>query len=341
MTLKDIRKAAREKLKGWCRVCPVCDGRACAGEVPGMGGAGTGEAFMENVRALNAWKLNLHTLHEVVRPDPSVEVFGRRLALPVMVAPMAGAAFNLGGAMTEQELAHALHAGARAAESMGWSGDGFDPALFDAGLAAVKEQGGMGIPTIKPRGADEVIKRVRLAEEAGALALAVDVDAAGFASMTTKGAVVGPTPPADITAIVEATALPVILKGVMTPAEALLAADLGVAGIVVSNHGGRVLEACPGTADVLPAIAAAVKGRIRIFLDGGVRSGADVLKALALGADCALIGRPLIVAASGGGAEGVALWLRSLTTALTTAMILTGVASAERVPAHIVTRAGR
>lgn len=334
--MKDIRVTARERLRGWCRVCPVCDGRACAGEMPGMGGAGTGEAFTENVRALHAVKLNLRTLHGATTPDCSVDFFGKRLALPVMGAPMAGVAYNLGGVMSEEELADALHGGCADAGSICWSGDGANPALYETGLAAMKKYGNSGIPTIKPRGKKEIIGRIRMAEDAGALAVAIDVDMAGLIAMSAGGAPVGPTDPEDVAAITASTRLPVILKGIMTPDEAVLAASLGVAGIVVSNHGGRVLDSCPGTAAMLPVIAGAVGEGMSVLVDGGVRSGADVLKCLALGADAVLVGRPLIPAAAGGGARGVALALGAFKEGLFSAMLLTGAARASAVPQRVV-----
>ena len=109
----------------------------------------------------------------------------------------------------------------------------------------------------------------------------------------------------------------------MTPDEAEIAVAAGAAGIVVSNHGGRILDHTPGAAEVLPAIARAVRGRAVVLADGGVRTGVDVLKYLALGADAVLIGRPLVVGAFGGGAEGVALLLRKLQAELTSAMPFT------------------
>ena len=90
--------------------------------------------------------------------------------------------------------------------------------------------------------------------------------------------------------------LPFILKGLMTVDEAILAAEAGVDAIVVSNHGCRVLDCTPGAADVLPQIAKAVKGKTKILADGGVRTGVDVLKLIALGADGVLIGRPFVTA---------------------------------------------
>lgn len=336
MTMQEIRAAARQKLKSWCRVCPVCNGRACAGEMPGMGGAGTGEGFMENVRGLAAVKLHLRVLHDANAPDTGVELFGHKLALPIMGAPMAGGASNLGGALGEEELASALHQGCHAAGTICWSGDGALPEFYEVGLEAVRKQGGKGIPTIKPRHPDEIIKRIRLAENIGALAVAIDVDAAGFQVMAAKGQPVGPKNADAIRALCAATSLPVILKGIMTPDEAELAASCGVAGIVVSNHGGRVLDSLPATIDVLPGIAQAVRGRIAVLMDGGIRSGGDVLKALALGADAVLVGRPLIVAAAGGGADGVALAVNQLAAELRSAMLLTGVASASSVPSAII-----
>lgn len=336
MNMTDIRQAARERLKGRCRVCPVCNGKACAGEVPGMGGAGTGLAFMENVRAFAECKLNMRTLHEAAHPDMRFDFFGQSLSMPVMGAPMAGAALNLGESITETELAEALHAGCAGAGTLSFSGDGGNPLFYEAGLAAVRKQG-RGVPTIKPREIKAVLERIFLAADAGATAVAVDVDTAGFINMTLLGQTVGPTGPKAIEALVKESPLPLILKGLMTPDEAELAVSLGVAGIIVSNHGGRVLDSCPSTLSVLPHVATAVRGRVPVLVDGGVRSGGDVLKSLALGANAVLIGRPLITIAAGGGAEGVTLYLNSIKAELSGAMVLTGVASVQSVSPRIVT----
>lgn len=122
----------------------------------------------------------------------------------------------------------------------------------------------------------------------------------------------------------------------MTPDEAEAVVKAGAAAIVVSNHGGRVLDCTPGAAEVLPAIAARVKGKTVIFADGGIRSGIDVLKMLALGADAVLIARPLIIAAFGGGREGVALYLNQLKNELFQAMLLTGTADVKEVSPSII-----
>ena len=113
----------------------------------------------------------------------------------------------------------------------------------------------------------------------------------------------------------------------MTVRGAEKASEAGEAAIVESYLGGRVLDRCPATAEVLPEIAAAVGGRLTVLVDGGVRSGLDVFKALALGADGVLIGRPFVTAVYGGGAQGVALYVEKLRSELADAMVMCGVHS--------------
>ena len=132
MNMKQIRDDAREKMKPHCRVCPICDGRVCAGEVPGMGGMGTGESFMENVRALAAWKLNLRTLHDAAPFDTTLDLFGLTLTSPVMAAPLAGLAAHFEKKLSEPEIVEALLSGCQAGGSLAWTGDGVNPAMFDA-----------------------------------------------------------------------------------------------------------------------------------------------------------------------------------------------------------------
>ncbi|HPO02382.1 MAG TPA: alpha-hydroxy-acid oxidizing protein [Treponemataceae bacterium] len=195
-----------------------------------------------------------------------------------------------------------------------------------------------GIAIIKPWETASVVDKIRLAEDAGAFAVGMDIDAAGLATLSLHGKGVSPKTPAEIAAVRKATKLPFILKGVMTIEDALAAADCGVDAIVVSNHGGRVLDGTPGVAEVLPEIAAACKGKITVLADGGVRSGVDVLRMLALGADAVLLGRPLVVASVGGMAEGVKLAYSRLRAELESAMILTGCASLADIDGRVIRR---
>jgi 4-hydroxymandelate oxidase len=119
----------------------------------------------------------------------------------------------------------------------------------------------------------------------------------------------------DVAWLQSQTRLPILLKGITHPADAEHAADRGLAGVIVSNHGGRTLDTVPASAELLPAIAAALEARgstLALLVDGGIRRGTDIFKALALGADAVLLGRPCLNGLAHGGAHGVAHVLRLL-----------------------------
>ena len=150
------------------------------------------------------------------------------------------------------------------------------------------------------------------------------------------------TPPAgrksveELHKIVRMTNVPFIVKGVMTVRGALKAEAAGADAIVVSNHGGRVLDQCPATAEVLSEIADAVKGKMKIFVDGGIRSGTDVFKALALGADGVLICRPFVTAVFGGGEEGVKTYIEKIGAELADTMSMCGADSLKEITRDMV-----
>jgi 4-hydroxymandelate oxidase len=336
MNEKEIRDRARERMKGYCRVCPRCDGRACAGEVPGMGGQLTGSAFVNNCEALSVYHINLRTMHQIDQPDTAVTMFGRQFETPVFVAPLTGASYNMGGALTEAELIANLVDGAKAAGSFSFSGDGAETEIFAEGLQAIKNAGGLGIPIIKPRAMEAIEERIRLAEECGAFAVGIDIDGAGWLTMAMKGQPVGPKTFYQLRDLKRSTRLPFILKGIMTVQEAEMAVEIGADAIVVSNHGGRVLDSTPGVAEVLPEIVERVKGEIFILADGGIRNGIDVLKMMALGANAVLIGRPALWGAFGGGAEGVQLTIEKMTAQLRHGMLMTGCVNIKAVDFHVI-----
>lgn len=338
MDLKEIKENARKKMKNFCRVCKVCDGAACAGEVPGMGGTGTGASFKANIKALADVKLNMRTLHEAKDPDICFEVFGKKLSMPILAAPITGSEYNMGGAVPEAEFIQMVISGSLAAGTIGMCGDGGNPVFYDSGLDAIENKKGHGIAIIKPRENKVVLDMAKRAKEVGALACGMDVDGAGLVTMALMGQPVGPKTEGELKDIISKVELPFILKGIMTPDEAEMAVKVGARAIVVSNHGGRILDSTPGVAEVLPAIAEKVKGKITIFADGGVRAGTDVLKYLALGADAVLVGRPIIIGAYGGGAEGVKLVLETMAKELKQAMILTGCKNLKEITDRVIYR---
>ncbi len=128
----------------------------------------------------------------------------------------------------------------------------------------------------------------------------------------------------DVEWLQSRTRLPVVVKGILTADDALVAMDSGVSGIIVSNHGGRQLDGATASIDALPEVVGAVAGRADVLMDGGVRRGTDILKALALGARAVCIGRPYLWALAAAGEEGVRDVLRILREELTLAMALSG-----------------
>lgn len=337
--MKEIRTTARELMTGFCRVCPICNGRACAGEVPGMGGLGTGSAFMANVQALAGRTLNMRLVHDIVEPITRTTLLGIELSLPVLAAPIGGVSFNMGGKRSEEEYITAIINGCREAGIIGCTGDGVPPFIHEAAFAAIIAAGGHGIPFIKPWEDAELYDKLDKAKATGAVALGMDIDAAGLITLRKMGRPVSPKPLETLRKIIARTGAKFIVKGVMTVEDAELACQAGADAIVVSNHGGRVLDHTPATAEVLPDISAQVRGKLAVLVDGGVRTGADVLKMLALGADAVMIGRPFSVAAMGGLGQGVTTFIETLRNELTQAMIMTGTASVRNVSPGILHRA--
>lgn len=140
----------------------------------------------------------------------------------------------------------------------------------------------------------------------------------------------------DVAWIRSLTSLPLVIKGILTPEDAHLAVEYGAAGIVVSNHGGRQLDGVPASIEVLPEIMAAVGNRVEVLLDGGIRRGTDILKALALGAKAVLLGRPFLWGLAVNGEHGVRQVLEILQTELDTALALVGLCSLQEVDSNIL-----
>ena len=339
MSVQEIRNKARERVKSCCRVCPVCDGRACTGEVPGMGGIGSGSSFRNNISALAAWRLNMRVLHGANTPNTALRLWDRDLFLPVFAAPVGAVGRNLGSGMPDEEYVGHLISGCVAANTLASTGDVPDVAMFRKFMEQVKGRGKSVVPFIKPWGKDAVALRMDIAKDAGCDICGMDVDAAGLSVLRTLAAPVGVKTPDEIAEIIELAHqrnMKFIVKGIMTVDEAEIAVRAGADAIIVSNHGGRVLDCTPGTAEVLPEIADVVAGRAVVMVDGGIRTGADVLKVLALGAHVALICRPVAVMLHGDEAEGVPAYFANLQDELAQAMRLTGCADLASIDANVV-----
>jgi isopentenyl diphosphate isomerase/L-lactate dehydrogenase-like FMN-dependent dehydrogenase len=336
-----VYQKAREVLYPICRVCPQCNGVACAGEFPGIGGLDSGMSFQNNFNALQRIRLKLKPLSGNKQPDCSTVIFGQKISFPAMAAPLGGLSVNFPhlNDMSEAQYFDAIIGGCADAGTMGSVGDiQSDPwEVTKARYDVVARFPGKVVAGIKPRPNDNLIRVIRVAEAAKAFMITIDIDSAGRGWMdASKDTAVEPKTVAQLRELVRATRIPVVVKGIMTPEDALLAGEAGAAGICVSNHGGRVLDHSAATAEVLPAIADKVKGKMVILADGCVHYGTDVLKYVALGADAVLVGRHLWRAAHGNGRQGVALFMKTMRDELTAAMVLTAVPNVAAINSHIL-----
>jgi len=341
--LDAVRDAARKKMKGICAVYPSCDGnfdkicqKEAYGKPIGLGGAGSGQSFRANGTALANVRLNMSVIGEHFEPDTRVSFLGMDLDFPVLASSTAGAG-KYNDALDETAFCKSVLLGSKEAGTIGLRGETwFYTPEDNPSLTAMEACEGYGIPIFKPRSQDVLKQLIERAEYLGCRAVGVDLDGAGSTIMARYGQPVFKKSVKDIEELVRFSSLPFIAKGVMRPDEAQKCVDAGVQVIGVSNHGGRVLDATPGTAEVLPLIRKQVGPLVTITVDGGVRTGYDVLKMLALGADAVLLGRDIIRAAVGGGTLGVRLHLEHIHKTLKKAMFMTGTETIKMADSRIL-----
>jgi len=322
------------------------------------GGAGDEITLRENRAVFDRLRLNTRLLAPMRGASTATRLFGLDLPHPFLLAPIA-----------YQRLFHPMGeiATAQAASALA------TPMVVSTLASTTLEEVAQGLAgragwfqLYIQHDRAFTLNLVKRAERAGYSAIVLTADApvngvrdrerrAGFALPPGIGAVnLAGLPPAprddgllggalmnapvwdDLARLREATALPLLLKGVMTRGDAERAMAIGCDGIIVSNHGGRVLDTMPAALEALPPIAAAVARRIPVLLDSGIRRGTDVLKALALGADAVLLGRPYIQGLAAGGAMGVAHVIRLLADELAVAMVLTGCATIPEIDRRVI-----
>ena len=324
MTYQEVLTAARENMGTLCKSCPVCNGLACKNSIPGPGAKGIGTGAIRNYQKWQELCVNMDTICENKSVDTTCKLFGREFVLPVFAGPVGALQLHYGDKYNDLEYNDILVSGCAAAGIAAFTGDGVNPAVIEATAAALKKNNGCGVPTIKPWNIDIIREKMALVKEADPFAIAMDIDAAGLPFLKNMTPPAGSKTVAELKEIAAIAEKPFILKGIMTVAGAKKALEAGASAIVVSNHGGRVLDQCPATAEVLPAIADAVGGKMTIIVDGGIRTGMDVFKALALGADAVIIARPFVNMVYGGAAEGVQVYVDKLKAELADTMAMCG-----------------
>lgn len=336
MTYEEILREARTCIGQYCKACPVCNGKACRNQIPGPGAKGVGDTAIRNYDKWQEIRVNMDTLCPGGAADTSFEVFGKTFKYPFFAGPVGAVNLHYGEKYNDQTYNDVLVSACAAAGIAAVTGDGVDANVMKFACEAIQKTDGLGIPTIKPWNLDTVKEKLEQAKQAKAFAVAMDVDAAGLPFLKNMTPPAGSKTVEELHEIVNMSHAPFIVKGVMTVRGALKAEAAGADAIVVSNHGGRVLDQCPSTAEVLPEIAEAVKGKMKIFVDGGIRSGTDVFKALALGADGVFICRPFVTAVFGGGEEGVRTYIEKIGSELADTMEMCGAKSLKDITRDMV-----
>jgi glycolate oxidase len=296
-----------------------------------IGGSETETAVKRNRLALDSLALEPRVLVDVSEVDCAVDFFGKRIRLPVALAPVGSLeSFTPGGGVT-------------AAEAAGTFGVPiFASSVTQPGLEAIADAGaGPKVYQLYVRGDDGYVDdHVRRAVDSGYDAFCITVDTALVSRRERDTAKrfrkywqpVDPAPRrfqaalnwSHIERFKAKHRVPLILKGINTVADAERAVGLGVDAVYVSNHGGRQLDHQRGSAEVLPEIVAAVKGRAKVFVDGGFSRGTDIIKGIALGADLVLVGRLYCYGLAAGGAPGLVRLLEILEAELHQSLGLIG-----------------
>ena len=338
------------------------------------GGAGSEDTMAENREAFRRWRIVPRHLRDVEARDLSVEVFGRRLPAPVLLAPIgvqgivhddaevavARAASGLGvpivlstlSSKTMEEVAEACGDGPRWYQ-LYWPNEPELTASFlsraeAAGFEAVAVTVDTNLLAWRPRDLEHAFLPFLASKGIanylsdpvflGALEKTPDQDP--LAAVLRWGAVY-PHPTAiwdELSLIKDRTSLPVLLKGILHPDDARRAVEVGMDGIIVSNHGGRQVDGAVATLDALPGVVQAVAGKVPVLLDSGIRTGSDAVKAVALGATAVLLGRPYIWGLAAGGEAGVRHVLRSFLADLDLTMALSGLTGLDEVTPDILIR---
>ncbi len=319
------------------------------------GGSGDEWTMRENESAFNNWVIEPRCLAGVKTPDLKTSILGSKLSLPVITAPMGG-----------QGLAHALREipdvkGTAAAGTLYVNSSVSSSGMEEIAAAAA---GPKWFQLYFPQNRDYARELLHRAKDAGFTAIVLTVDGTTFSNRERTIRLGIPTPNLgpgngvktpgidhrtagdlkvdldwdDFALCRKETGLPVLIKGILTPAMASEAVRHGCAGVWVSNHGGRAIDNTSPAITSLPRVVQAVAGRALIVMDGGIRRGQDVFRALALGADVTAIGRPVLYGMALGGAQGVEAVYARLKSELQMVMQLAGTASIKGITRSCVTK---
>lgn len=338
MTYPEILEKAKDVIGPFCKACHVCDGKACRNQMPGPGAKGVGDTAIRNYEKWKEIRIQMDTLCENRAVDLSCRLFGKTFSYPFFAGPVGAVNLHYGDLYNDLTYNDCLIKTCAKEGIAAFSGDGVHADVVRVASKILKNYGGIGVPTIKPWSFPIMKEKIDLVHASGAFAMAMDIDASGLPFLQHSIPPSGTKTVEELEKIISYAHMPFIVKGIMTVQGAQKAMEAGADAIVVSNHGGRVLDGCPATAEVLPQIVDAVGKNMTVLVDGGIRSGVDIFRALALGADGVLICRPFVPMVYGGGEEGVSCYIHKLAEELSDTMAMCGAHSLEEIKRDMIFR---
>lgn len=330
MIYSEVLANAKTKIGPNCKVCPVCNGLGCGNTLPGPGSKAPGNGANDNYKAWRSVRLNMDTIVPNTEIDTTTTLFGRQLAFPLVSAPIGSIRMQFNPTDDVRDFNEQCMAACETRGIMHFYSTGVQmrDMVHDCAMASRIAHGNNGIPVVNPESDESIICQMdKCNERVSPLAITLVIDSAGLPHLRQCHGTGGTKSVEQLRLLKEKAKVPFIVKGVMTPESALKAVAAGADGIIVSNHGGRVLSDTPATAEVLPEIVDAVKGKTTIIVDGGIRTGVDLFKAYAMGADLCMICRPVLIAYYGGGQEGIECYFDKLKDELIDTMYMCGARS--------------
>lgn len=325
MGLRELRAVARQRMpaEAWNHFNGAAESKA---------------TFHRNPRAFQKYLFRQRIFHDVVDPDITVELFGEKLPIPALVAPVGS--FSLIGADKEREAAEG--AGRAGAMMLVSQAAKFNPQDWRAATRSP-----LVFMAYMNRGREEVSQYAKLSQDLGFAAVGITMDTVrpvkigDEVPLSTKDGKPRrghSATPKDIEWMKRQVSLPVVVKGIMGADDARTAVSAGADALVVSNHGGRILDYNRAALEALPEVVDAIGGKVPVLLDSGVRCGGDVVKALALGAKAVLVGRPVAWGVAAFGAAGVERVFAVLSEEMKRVLCMTGTAAAGDITSSIVIR---
>ena len=236
MSYNKVLENARNCIGDYCKACTECNGRVCRNTMPGPGAKGIGDTAIRNYDKWKEIRINMDTLTESKPIDMSIDLFGKKFKYPFFAGPVGAVNLHYGDKYNDVSYNNILVSACANYGILAFTGDGVNPEVMKSATTSIKTVGGLGIPTIKPWNLDTIKEKMQLVKDSGAIAVAMDIDAAGLPFLKNMNPPAGAKSVEELKEIIKLSNLPFIVKGIMTVKGALKAKEAGADAIVVEEY---------------------------------------------------------------------------------------------------------